>query len=99
MPVAVIRDSGEIGSGGRERLTTPFGGGWFFAALLADAAFAGGRFLHLGAHGAEIVGGRDYREENDEHASEGQQALKGSEAAARRQGPGMAPQAIGRQRQ
>jgi len=71
VPSAIVHHE-KTGTGGRQRLAVPFGGAGFFTALLADAALAGGRFLHLSAHGAEIVSRRDYREENDEHASQGQ---------------------------
>ena len=70
-----------------------------FTALLAGAALAGGSFLHLRAHGLQIVAGRNYREQYDEHASQSQQDLDGSEAAAVMSRSGVAPQPIGRQGQ
>ena len=49
----------------------------------ADGALAGRRFFHLGAHGAEIIGGRNHGKEDDEQASQRQQALYRAELAVR----------------
>ena len=86
----------EIGNHCRERLTVPFLRGCFFTTLLADAALASWSFFHFGTHGAKIVGGGDYREKNDEDASQSQQNLDGSEAAAVMSRSGVAPQPISR---
>ena len=66
----------EIRSERRERLTVAFGCGGFLTAFLADGTLAGGRFLHLGAHGEQIVACRDDGEKNNQHASQGQQYLE-----------------------
>ena|ERR1700691_469490 len=41
-----------------------------FSACLGDAALAGRRFFHFGAHGVQIIGGGDDGEEQNEGAAE-----------------------------
>jgi hypothetical protein len=53
----------------------------FVGSGLPQVALARRRLFHLGSHGTEIVRRRDDREENDEQASQGQQALQRTEFA------------------
>lgn len=55
----------------------------FLVRGLADDTLAGLGLFLLGAHGAQVVGGRNYGEENDQDASESQQALPGAHLAPR----------------
>ena len=59
---------------------------------LMQGALAERGFFHLGAHYAEIVRGGNHGEEDHQHASEGEQALQGTELA---RGNAAAPQPIG----
>lgn len=58
----------------------PFSRRSFFGAFLANAALRGSRLFHLGAHGAEIVRGRNDGKEDDQYAGQGENALQGSES-------------------
>jgi len=67
-------------------------------ACLPDTAFAGRRFLDLRPHHVEVVGGRDHGEENDQNASQSQQALQRRECSTPA-GPFGAPEQVSGQRQ
>ena len=56
----------------------PFSRRGFFGAFLANVALSGRRLFHLGAHGTEIIRGRNDGEEDDQYAAEGEQALESS---------------------
>jgi hypothetical protein len=66
------------------------------ATALAKAALTGRRFLHLGAHRAQVVRRRDYRKEDGQNTSQSQQALQRTESAG---DFAVAPQPVGRERQ
>src|SRR5579872_385581 len=65
-------------------------------ASLMQGALAERGFFHLGAHYAEIVRGGNHGEENHQHASEGEEALQGTELARSDPPP---PQPIGGNRE
>jgi hypothetical protein len=44
-----------------------------FSRNLADAAFTGRRFFHLGPHSVQIVAGRDHRKQQNERATKNAQ--------------------------
>ena len=69
--------------------------GRFVGVGCVAASFASGRLFHLGAHGAEIIGGGNHREENDQHASQGQEPVGRQQSPGG--GAGLAPEPIGRQ--
>jgi hypothetical protein len=66
---------------------------------LANTALAGWRFFHFGAHGVQIVSGRNHRKENDEQAPERQQAMEGISLPPLGCNSGIPPEAKGRHRQ
>jgi hypothetical protein len=68
------------------------------ADSLADAFLARGLF-HFGPHGAQVVAGRHYWEEDDEQTSECQEALEGIEPASLGRSSRVTPQPVGGHRQ
>jgi hypothetical protein len=65
---------------------------------LADAALAGLRFFHLGAHRPQIIRRRNYRKEKNQRASKRENTLQSREPPAVRHTAGYAPQPEGRHR-
>ena len=68
-------------------------------AGLPDSALAGRRFLDLSPHRVEVIGGGDYGEEDDQHASQRQQALQRRQRSTGAGTSGMAPEPVRGQRQ
>jgi hypothetical protein len=90
---------------GGQTLPAAMRDGSLFPGCLADAAFAGRGFFHLGAHGVQIVGGRDHRKQQNNYTSEDakedermRRRLFCSTTRAVRAKP-LPPQQIGRQQQ
>lgn len=80
-----------------------FAAGYSMAKLcragLVEAALAGRRFFHFCAHGVEIVRCRNYREEDDQHACQREQAVQRSQLVPCLALERAAPQPVGGQRQ
>lgn len=51
------------------------------AVGLTDDLFVDLRFFHFGAHGVQVVGGRNHREEDDQDTGQSQHALQRTELA------------------
>ena len=96
---ALLKQNRTIRIGGQRGLCLALRGGESLPARLADAALADRGLFHLCTHGPEIVGGRDHREQDHQHASQGQQTLNGGEPARSRRAPAAAPQQVCGQRQ
>lgn len=97
-PIFLDREAG-IQIYSQVRLALPFRRRRSVAAGLADIVLVARRFLHLGAHGTEIVGRGNHREQDNQRTSQRQQALGRGEPAAVSHASRVAPQPIGRQRQ
>jgi len=85
--------------GRRRPLQSVDPGGILIASCLAYGALAVGRVFHLGAHRVQIVRSRDYRKQQNQHASEGQQTLQRTDPAREPRSCAPPPQPAGRQRQ
>ncbi len=68
------------------------------AGRLTDA-FLGRGFFHLRAHGTQVIGRRDHREEDDEHAPQCEETLERRSATAVWCRSGVMPQPKGGHRQ
>ncbi len=69
------------------------------AGRLSHCALVGGRVFHLGPHGMQIVGSRDHRKQQNQGASQRQQALPWSQPAPAVRFGVPLPQPVCRQRQ